>query len=179
MHWLQLTYVYYSHKEALYWIFIFLFFFIPDGTPRGKRTSNKPIRCPRSTEPNREDRSIFSFNCQSPVSVAPTAWHHLWHRRTSPSWSSAAAMPTCRRGIRLVATASQEIIPVSKERKIFFLRLATCWKWLCNVAGWFCITALIGLGPLSPQSSCASSGSEGRLDEASTRPLSTGMRGKH
>lgn len=38
--------------------------------------------------------------------------------------------------------------------------------------------ALIGLGPLSPQSSCASSGSEGRLDEASARPLSTGMRGQ-
>ncbi|XP_001602138.1 protein Smaug homolog 1 [Nasonia vitripennis] len=37
-------------------------------------------------------------------------------------------------------------------------------------------TALIGLGPLSPQSSCASSGSEGRLDEASARPLTTGMR---
>ncbi|XP_011496373.1 PREDICTED: protein Smaug homolog 1 [Ceratosolen solmsi marchali] len=35
------------------------------------------------------------------------------------------------------------------------------------------IAALIGLGPLSPQSSCASSGSEG---EASARPLTTGMR---
>lgn len=32
------------------------------------------------------------------------------------------------------------------------------------------------MGPLSPQSSCASSGSEGRLDEASARPLTTGMR---
>lgn len=37
-------------------------------------------------------------------------------------------------------------------------------------------TALIGLGPLSPQSSCTSSGSESRLDEASSRPLSSGMR---
>ncbi|XP_043288548.1 protein Smaug homolog 1 isoform X2 [Venturia canescens] len=37
-------------------------------------------------------------------------------------------------------------------------------------------SSLIGLGPLSPQSSCASSGSEGRLDEASTRTLSSGMR---
>lgn len=35
---------------------------------------------------------------------------------------------------------------------------------------------LIGLGPLSPQSSCASSGSEGRLDEASNRSLASGMR---
>ncbi|CAG5095680.1 Similar to samd4a: Protein Smaug homolog 1 (Xenopus laevis) [Cotesia congregata] len=37
-------------------------------------------------------------------------------------------------------------------------------------------SSLIGLGPLSPQSSCTSSGSEGRLDEASSRPLSSGMR---
>ncbi|XP_023315914.1 protein Smaug homolog 1 isoform X2 [Trichogramma pretiosum] len=37
-------------------------------------------------------------------------------------------------------------------------------------------STLVGLGPLSPQSSCASSGSESRLDEASTRPLSSGMR---
>ncbi|XP_008543271.1 protein Smaug [Microplitis demolitor] len=37
-------------------------------------------------------------------------------------------------------------------------------------------SGLIGLGPLSPQSSCTSSGSEGRLDEASSRPLSSGMR---
>ncbi|XP_012264559.1 protein Smaug homolog 1 [Athalia rosae] len=36
--------------------------------------------------------------------------------------------------------------------------------------------SLIGLGPLSPQSSCASSGSEGRLDEASTRSLASGMK---
>ncbi|XP_043524810.1 protein Smaug homolog 1 [Frieseomelitta varia] len=35
---------------------------------------------------------------------------------------------------------------------------------------------LIGLGPLSPQSSCASSGSEGRLDETSNRSLASGMR---
>ncbi|XP_076161001.1 sterile alpha motif domain containing protein 4 smaug [Ptiloglossa arizonensis] len=35
---------------------------------------------------------------------------------------------------------------------------------------------LIGLGPLSPQSSCASSGSEGRLDEASNLSLASGMR---
>jgi hypothetical protein len=37
-------------------------------------------------------------------------------------------------------------------------------------------SGLISLGPLSPQSSCASSGSEGRLDEASGRALSSGMR---
>ncbi|KAK0086293.1 hypothetical protein PV325_001840 [Microctonus aethiopoides] len=37
-------------------------------------------------------------------------------------------------------------------------------------------SGLIGLGPLSPQSSCASSGSEGRLDEASSRTLTSGMR---
>ncbi|XP_012278862.1 protein Smaug homolog 1 [Orussus abietinus] len=37
-------------------------------------------------------------------------------------------------------------------------------------------STLAGLGPLSPQSSCASSGSEGRLDEASTRTLASGMR---
>ncbi|XP_015120993.1 protein Smaug homolog 1 isoform X1 [Diachasma alloeum] len=37
-------------------------------------------------------------------------------------------------------------------------------------------SSLIGLGPLSPQSSCTSSGSEGRLDEASSRTLSSGMR---
>ncbi|XP_014208090.1 protein Smaug homolog 1 [Copidosoma floridanum] len=37
-------------------------------------------------------------------------------------------------------------------------------------------SAIIGMGPLSPPSSCASSGSEGRLDEASARPLSSGMR---
>ncbi|XP_066589369.1 protein Smaug homolog 1 isoform X2 [Prorops nasuta] len=36
--------------------------------------------------------------------------------------------------------------------------------------------SLIGLGPLSPQSSCASSGSEGRLDETSNRSLASGMR---
>lgn len=36
---------------------------------------------------------------------------------------------------------------------------------------------IIGLGPLSPQSSCASSGSEGRLDDASNRSLASGMRG--
>lgn len=36
--------------------------------------------------------------------------------------------------------------------------------------------SLIGLGPLSPQSSCASSGSEGRLDEASNRSLASGMK---
>ncbi|KOX80869.1 Protein Smaug like protein 1 [Melipona quadrifasciata] len=35
---------------------------------------------------------------------------------------------------------------------------------------------LIGLGPLSPQGSCASSGSEGRLDETSNRSLASGMR---
>ncbi|OAD62331.1 Protein Smaug like protein 2 [Eufriesea mexicana] len=35
---------------------------------------------------------------------------------------------------------------------------------------------LIGLGPLSPQSSCASSGSEGRSDETSNRSLASGMR---
>ncbi|EFN70949.1 Sterile alpha motif domain-containing protein 4B [Camponotus floridanus] len=35
---------------------------------------------------------------------------------------------------------------------------------------------IIGLGPLSPQSSCASSGSEGRLDDASNRSLASGMR---
>ncbi|XP_014485347.1 PREDICTED: protein Smaug isoform X2 [Dinoponera quadriceps] len=37
-------------------------------------------------------------------------------------------------------------------------------------------SSLIGLGPLSPQGSCASSGSEGRLDDASNRPLASGMR---
>jgi len=37
---------------------------------------------------------------------------------------------------------------------------------------------IIGLGPLSPQSSCASSGSEGRLDDASNRSLASGMRGR-
>jgi len=37
---------------------------------------------------------------------------------------------------------------------------------------------IIGLGPLSPQSSCASSGSEGRLDDASNRSLTSGMRGR-
>lgn len=37
---------------------------------------------------------------------------------------------------------------------------------------------IIGLGPLSPQSSCASSGSEGRLDDASNRSLASGMRGE-
>ncbi|KAI4479023.1 hypothetical protein M0804_011485 [Polistes exclamans] len=36
--------------------------------------------------------------------------------------------------------------------------------------------SLIGLSPLSPQSSCASSGSEGRLDEASNRTLASGMK---
>lgn len=36
---------------------------------------------------------------------------------------------------------------------------------------------IIGLGPLSPQGSCASSGSEGRLDDASNRSLASGMRG--
>ncbi|XP_046749622.1 protein Smaug homolog 1 isoform X2 [Diprion similis] len=36
--------------------------------------------------------------------------------------------------------------------------------------------SLLGLGPLSPQSSCASSGSEGRLDEASTRSVASGMK---
>ncbi|XP_046432914.1 protein Smaug homolog 1 isoform X1 [Neodiprion virginianus] len=36
--------------------------------------------------------------------------------------------------------------------------------------------SLLGLGPLSPQSSCASSGSEGRLDEASTRTVASGMK---
>ncbi|XP_032688723.1 protein Smaug homolog 1 isoform X2 [Odontomachus brunneus] len=36
--------------------------------------------------------------------------------------------------------------------------------------------SLIGLGPLSPQGSCASSGSEGRLDDASNRALASGMR---
>lgn len=35
---------------------------------------------------------------------------------------------------------------------------------------------IIGLGPLSPQSSCASSGSESRLDDASNRSLASGMR---
>ncbi|XP_051162900.1 protein Smaug homolog 1 [Leptopilina boulardi] len=45
-----------------------------------------------------------------------------------------------------------------------------------SVSGDHTTSALIGLGPLSPQSSCTSSGSEGRLDEASTRPLSSGMR---
>ncbi|KYN28901.1 PREDICTED: protein Smaug homolog 1 [Trachymyrmex cornetzi] len=35
---------------------------------------------------------------------------------------------------------------------------------------------IIGLGPLSPQGSCASSGSEGRLDDASNRSLASGMR---
>nr|XP_012143516.1 PREDICTED: protein Smaug homolog 1 isoform X4 [Megachile rotundata] len=39
-------------------------------------------------------------------------------------------------------------------------------------------TSLFGTqpGPLSPQSSCASSGSEGRLDETSNRSLASGMR---
>lgn len=37
---------------------------------------------------------------------------------------------------------------------------------------------IIGLGPLSPQGSCASSGSEGRLDDASNRSLASGMRGR-
>ncbi|XP_033231447.1 protein Smaug homolog 1 [Belonocnema kinseyi] len=45
-----------------------------------------------------------------------------------------------------------------------------------SVSGDHTTSGLIGLGPLSPQSSCTSSGSEGRLDEASTRPLSSGMR---
>lgn len=39
-------------------------------------------------------------------------------------------------------------------------------------------SGFIGMGPLSPQGSCASSGSEGRLDDASNRSLASGMRGK-
>ncbi|KAH0949879.1 hypothetical protein HN011_002002 [Eciton burchellii] len=35
---------------------------------------------------------------------------------------------------------------------------------------------IIGLGPLSPQDSCASSGSESRLDDASNRSLASGMK---
>ncbi|XP_029159867.1 protein Smaug [Nylanderia fulva] len=35
---------------------------------------------------------------------------------------------------------------------------------------------IIGLSPLSPQDSCASSGSEGRLDDASNRSIDSGMR---
>lgn len=49
----------------------------------------------------------------------------------------------------------------------------------CKFVFIYFVGGLIGLGPLSPQSSCASSGSEGRLDEASTRSLESGMRGKN
>ena len=45
-----------------------------------------------------------------------------------------------------------------------------------SVSGDNSTTGLLGFGPLSPQSSCASSGSEGRLDETVARTLCSGMR---
>jgi hypothetical protein len=45
-------------------------------------------------------------------------------------------------------------------------------------SNYLCVGNIIGLGPLSPQDSCASSGSESRLDDASNRSLASGMKGK-
>lgn len=47
----------------------------------------------------------------------------------------------------------------------------------CSNGNYFYLGNIIGLSQLSPQSSCASSRSESRLDDASNRSLASGMRG--